>query len=261
MKLKKRMMFFMSLVLLAFSFSNVYAHSTSQEGVLAKTYHSGNGGYYIGGEDVGWSIDESCHTNGTTITYSFSTTDSALTNSYKTYTIEGASKWNDVVNIINKTDGTGTGEISTIYDANTAMVAKFTIPTTNGTDANGHLKEWSIVMNRAYNITSITMAHEFGHVIGLNDLYESKNRDKIMYGYSLSKASEPTSLDEWGAKVITGVHSSHNWRYEFYDITNTGNRHIRYCTSCNGTGLLSKCIYNSNKLCRFCGAPQAGNPL
>lgn len=34
-----------------------FAHSSSQEGILAKTYHSTYGGYYIGGEDVGWSID------------------------------------------------------------------------------------------------------------------------------------------------------------------------------------------------------------
>ena len=45
------------------------AHSSSQEGILNKTYHSTYGGYYIGGEHIGWSIDEDYHTKGTTLTY------------------------------------------------------------------------------------------------------------------------------------------------------------------------------------------------
>lgn len=49
----------------------VFAHSSSQEDILAKSYNSFNGGYYIGGDNVGWSIDEGIHTNGTTVTYSF----------------------------------------------------------------------------------------------------------------------------------------------------------------------------------------------
>lgn len=53
----------------------VFAHSSSQEGILAKSYLAEYGGYYIGGKDVGWSIDEGLHTNGTTLTYSFSSTD------------------------------------------------------------------------------------------------------------------------------------------------------------------------------------------
>ena len=43
----------------------------SQEGILAKTYIPEYGGYYIGGESVGWSIDESIHTNGNVQTYQF----------------------------------------------------------------------------------------------------------------------------------------------------------------------------------------------
>lgn len=258
MKLKKRMMFALSLILLVLLVSPIYAHSTSQEGVLAKTYHSEYGGLYIGGEDVGWSIDESLHTNGTDITYSFDTTDSYLTSIYKNYTTEGASKWSGIVTISNKTDGTGVGTVKTYYDGNSGTVARFKSAESN---IDGHLTTWTIEMNRAKNISSTTMAHEFGHVIGLNDLYESQNQNKLMYGYSSRTVSSPTSLDIWGAKVIIGVHSSHTWRYKFYDITSTGNRHVNYCASCNGVGInMLKCTYNINNVCMLCGTPQAGMP-
>ena len=44
-----------------------FAHPSSQEGILAKSYHEEYEGYYVGGEDVGWSIDGGYYTNGTTL--------------------------------------------------------------------------------------------------------------------------------------------------------------------------------------------------
>lgn len=90
-------------------------------------------------------------------------------------------------------------------------------------------------MNRAKNVTSTTLAHEFGHAIGLNDLYDDQNVNKLMYGVSSRTVSSPTTSDKWGAKVITGVHTTHTWAYKYHSTTGTGqNRHVGYCTSCNG---------------------------
>lgn len=238
----------------------VLAHSSSQEGILAKSYLAEYGGYYIGGEDVGWSIDEGLHTNGTTLTYSFSSTDTYLTSTYRSYVTSGASKWSGTVNIVNKTDGTGTGLIRTFYDPDTNTVAMFCNWSANS--STGHLTSWQILMNRAYTQSAVVLAHELGHAIGLNDLYASKNSGKLMYGYTSGTAASPTTSDKWGAKVITGVHTIHTWAYKYHSTTGTGqNRHVGYCTSCNGlSATVSDCVYNSNNVCEFCGIPLGVQP-
>lgn len=245
-------------VLVLHTGSHVFAHSSSQAGILAKTSIEGYTGTYVGGEDVGWSIDEDYHTNGTTITYSFSSVDPYLTNALKSYVTGGASKWSGTVSIINKTDGTGAGTISTFNQPNSYTVAKFC---DYSADSNGHLTSWKIKMNRAYTQSAIVLAHEFGHVIGLNDLYEEKNAGKLMYGVTSGTATAPTALDKWGAKVITGVHTTHTWGYKYHSTVSGVNKHVRYCTECNGlTLIVRQCTYNANNVCTGCGTPRGAQP-
>lgn len=246
-------------VLVLHTGSHVFAHSSSQAGILAKTSIEGYTGTYVGGEDVGWSIDEDYHTNGTTITYSFSSTDPYLTSTLKSYVTNGASKWSGTVNIVNKTDGTGTGKIKTYYDPEDGAVAAFR---NYIADSNGHLTYWEIQINRAYTQSAVVLAHEFGHVIGLNDLYEEKNSGKLMYGVTSGTATAPTALDKWGAKVITGVHTTHTWGYKYHSTVSGVNKHIRYCTECNGlTLIVRQCTYNANNVCTGCGTPRGAQPF
>lgn len=247
----KSALFILLMVIVFQTCPHAFAHPSSQEGILAKTYLAQYGDDYIGGEDVGWSIDENYHTNGTTLTYSFSSSDSYLTSTYKSYVTSGASKWSGTVTIINKTDGSGTGEISTYYDPDTYTVAKFCNYSAN---SSGHLISWQIKMNRAWTQSATILAHELGHAIGLNDLYASKNSGKLMYGYTSGTATGPTSSDKWGAKVITGAHTNHTWGYKYWDTDSFGNRHIKYCTSCNGlTADIRQCTYGSDNHCTVCG--------
>ena len=103
------------------------------------------------------------------------------------------------------------------------------------------------MMNRAYNMTASTLAYELGHAIGLNDLYDDQNVDKLMYGVeNYRTVTSPSASDIWGAKVITGVHNTHMWAYKYHSTTGTGiNRHVGCCTSCNGlSATISDCVYN-----------------
>ena len=230
---------------------HVLAHPSSQEGVLAKTYHETYDGYYIGGENIGWSIDEMNHTNGNVLTYSFSSSDPFLSDIYKSLVAGGANQWSGTITIINKTDGSGTGEISTYNNPNQYALAEFC---DYSSDNSGHLTSWKIRINRAQNATATTLAHEFGHAIGLNDLYEDQNINKLMYGYSNSAVTSPTQMDQWGAKVIIGSHTSHAWRYKYWKSNSIGNMHIKYCVKCNGLSLITEqCTYGTSNYCTKCG--------
>ena len=101
----------------------VFAHPASQENVLSKSYCELREDYYIGGEDVGWFIDEDYHTNGTTLTYSISESAYLGTEPYRSYIFDGAALWNGVITIIYKEDGTGTGLVTTDMDIYTSAVA------------------------------------------------------------------------------------------------------------------------------------------
>ena len=136
-------------------------------------------------------------------------------------------------------------------------------------NANGHTTNWQITLRATDEegelITEIPakeIAHEFGHIIGLKDLYASENTGKLIYWHENYIANSPTASDIWGAKVITGQHISHTWAYKYHSTTTSGNnRHVNYCTSCNGIGVaVATCIYNANNVCRVCGTPAGQQP-
>ena len=105
----------------------VSAHSSSQEGILMKTYMPKYGGYYIGGEEVGWSIDEGNHPYTNIVTYRFAPIDYYLTDADKQKVRTGASKWSGTATI-SEVDGNGMGTVTTYNDANdsaTAMCTNF----------------------------------------------------------------------------------------------------------------------------------------
>jgi len=259
-RILKTIVWIVALILIAQTAPVAFAHNTSQEGILSKSYISGGAynNYYIGGEGVGWSIDEKYHTNGTTITYSFDNSDPYLA-PYKANVIAGANKWSGTVSIIQKTDGSGMGKIYTVNRPDKSYYARFANYKANSA---GHLTKWDIQINRARPAPTVAMfAHEFGHVIGLNDLFSYSNRFKIMYGYDTGLATAPTAADKWGAKVITGSHTTHTWGYTYHSTNSAGNKHVDCCTVCNGWGfVIEQCTYNANNVCTKCGIPKGVQP-
>jgi len=217
-----------------------YAHTTKQGPTLKW------------GEDIGWSIDENNHTNGNTLYYKFDSTDANLSSTYKKYVTDGAALWNPTINISENSNAVGT--IYTFNYTGTTIVAAFC---NFESDSSGHLTTWEIKMNRAKAVNKLVLAHEFGHAIGLYDLYNNSNMDKLMYGYECSTATAPTAADKMGARVISGSHSAHTFNYKFYDVVNGNYRHCQSCTVCNGYKNVEFCTY-SNNVCTKCGITKGG---
>ena len=104
------------------------AHTSSQSSLLdGYTYENlyGVNHYYLGGESVGWSIDENYHTNGVATTYSFDNTDAGLTSSLKMVFVSGTLLWNGTISFTHCADGSGKGRISTVYDDTVDFIAVF----------------------------------------------------------------------------------------------------------------------------------------
>lgn len=75
MKAKKYLFCLISIVVLFVSVvQSAFAHSASQSGIIAKEYSYNYGGFYVGGETVGWSIDENYHAGTNTVSYKFDST-------------------------------------------------------------------------------------------------------------------------------------------------------------------------------------------
>lgn len=227
-------------VIAVFGVQNVFAHPNLQSS------------YIDWGESIGWSIDEGNHTNSTTLTYKFDSADTSLTDSIKNTVRSGASKWSSYGTVSESSSGVGT--ITTYSDSSTSTTSSFADYSSN---SSGHLTTWKIKINRYYTVMAVTLAHEFGHAYGLNDLYDSSNYSKLMCGYRDERtATVPTTSDGKGFKVITGVHthtSSTTWSYkQISGVPLSVPIHMKYCGTCDGyktescspiTGKCTKCGY------------------
>ncbi|MDE6580319.1 MAG: hypothetical protein K2K41_07285 [Ruminiclostridium sp.] len=151
------------------------------------------------------------------------------------------------------------GTYSSIYDNFVAKTHDRKV------DNNGHLTSWKISINleETKYLSAKVLAHEFGHVIGLTDLYEPKSSNKIMYAYSTMTVTGPTESDKNGANVILGFHDKHYWGYKMYSRASDGTTsHVKYCIICNGycassdgkKPLVSNCTYASTGICTLCKA-------
>jgi hypothetical protein len=192
MKFRKLIMTLFMSALIMVTFSNtIFAHSA-------------------GGEMFGWPLDTGYHTGTKSVYYNFDSISMPLGDPYRTYTIDGAKKWNDTNAISIAVSSAYTGKVYKFYDPNNPNIAEFYDYSSDGI---GHLTSWKIRYNtakmdsRTSSQNTVTAAHELGHAIGLNDLKLDGNSDKLMYGYSDRTATGPTTNDQTGAKEAwNGTH-------------------------------------------------------
>ena len=154
-------------------------------------------------ESYGYVIDCNNHSGNAFIQYNTS-----VNSTYASYITGGENKWNNTgVVAISKAPGYSPNFIHTFSDPNDDANASFYNYTS---DSSGHLTKWSIKLNtsnmggRTPEQNRNTLAHEFGHVIGLNDLTQSRNLGVLMYGFANRTATGPTSSDITGANRALG---------------------------------------------------------
>ena len=124
---------------------------------------------------------------------------------YQGFASTGVGRWNktNAVSISFSPSTLIKNVVQTYYDNNTSTVASVTSYYNSTTR---HKTRWTmkynetLMMFRSDAQNNGTGTHEFGHTIGLADLYNSSNKNKIMYGYSSRTGGSPTSSDITGAR-------------------------------------------------------------
>ncbi len=240
----------MAFLISSFMLVTVLAHTVIQTNILQVEYSPRYQRYFTGGEQIGWMIDERSHAGTTSIKYRYG---SGMTDELKSKISTGASMWSAVTNIQHSIFS---GNVIKVQQGDTDVVASVTIQSVD--EDTHHITRWEMNINQHHlaSVTPDVIAHEFGHVIGLADLYEEYNQDKIMYGINTENFLSPTQQDLWGAKVILGIHSDHMWSYTYVYLANS-NYHDRVCLECGGIGLREACVAVLNgglMECSICGA-------
>ena len=216
------------------------AHTTLQVYLL-----DGNGSTAVGKEDMGWIINETHHLGTTQIKFKFDdTTNGGFSSNQKSLIRSGFGLWNNSpLSVTESSSAIGT----VIKDPNIGTSPGYNF--IGVVDGDGHYTSWTLRINPAATLTAKILARVLGHIIGLNYLTDSANKNKIMYkGSGTWTATAPHTQDMWGARVITGNHASHSWEY----IYHSANKHRKTCSSCGGYKT-EGCTPNANGYCTKCG--------
>ena len=228
--------------------------------------HISTDGVQYGADTTGWDLLLGCHAGSRTITYKYATgEDSVNRQRVKTAVEEAAAIWQNSSsahpnNLYYDIDGNRTNLSIQEVTSGTAMVtitwralgARYTNTLayydwgSTVKDTNNHLISGGrLVINIETAFTQLylshagyTIAHEFGHIFGLQDLDPegSTPTHYQLMGYawigSSSLPSLPTISDKRGACVILGFHGPSAHTYTYSDITTR--THSRECSKCKG---------------------------
>ncbi|WP_152024031.1 hypothetical protein [Shouchella clausii] len=155
-----------------------------------------------GGEGSGWKVNCSNgppgHLGQQSTTYAYA---SGLAQQYKNITSTGATRWNNSGIVRISYSASSNNYIHQYSNTNTNTVAYATAQT-----FNNHKSRWNIYYNhskmngRSAAANNTTATHELGHSIGLGDLTNSSNRNKLMYGTETRTVTTHQAADRTGAR-------------------------------------------------------------
>lgn len=132
--------------------------------------------------------------------------DSRLNSKYKSYVSHAVKAWKDTGVVSFKRDKSSKNKVRMGSNKDTSYVA---VCTSYFNVNSGKITKFEIVLNqdkmKKFSDTNNkgTVAHEFGHSLGLLDLYESYNKSQLLYGINSRKVIKPSKKDIIGAKYAT----------------------------------------------------------
>lgn len=132
--------------------------------------------------------------------------DYALNKKYKSYMTYGAKVWKESGVVTFKRSRNTPNTVETCTSKDTSFVA---YAVTWGEVRTGKIIKFEIKLNkdimngRTASRNKVTAAHEMGHTLGLLDLYEARNKGKLMYGFTDRETTKPTATDIKGGKYAT----------------------------------------------------------
>ena len=176
------------------------------------------------------------------------------------------------------------GGLGTIRFVNASIMDNPNAPAEVARDphTSGHIQSFNMRLNRNFvnRITNKVIAHEFGHVIGLDDLgnlahssdaalTRSHARWNIMWYTDAPWVNTPSTRDRTGARLITGqLQCSHSFSSIYYPIKSTMNNgvvrntHRQFCSTCQGwqtSASTLTCNVGSNGRCSTCNMFRSGD--
>jgi hypothetical protein len=254
---------------------------------LETSAHQIGSGTVLGDNTNGWITMPEAHLNGTHFTYNIVIggfgNQPFMPAGVIQAILDGANSWAPTITSSHTmSQNNNSGHFGVVrYVSESDILPNRAAEARRTTNNSGHAIAFTVALNprpqhEVHLMRKEILAHEFGHVIGLNDLGVNLttfvaipelryNRVNVMYGSTSMTATGPTLRDRAGARVITGQHPHPNVGHSFVRAHATGksfttmtngirfNQHLWHCSLCyawqSGTNNPVNCTYNSNGIC------------
>ncbi|MCL2083617.1 MAG: hypothetical protein FWH04_10380, partial [Oscillospiraceae bacterium] len=166
-----------------------------------------------GSLNQGWVFQDAEHTNflhAKSKKYDYRYSSKAIKDKYVSFFSSGIGIWGNLIDMREKDKSKNVVAEGPLRPSSTLAIAKVSY-----NKGKQHITRWMITVNTEGRFMSISttgknriMGHEIGHVYGLGDLYDAKNRGKLMVGI-YENMGGITASDKRGMEVMTGAHKKH----------------------------------------------------